>query len=68
VESFYNEFGIKQYNSFSGGFRYHEKVPAKVIPPKMKNELNREDLYRELGLSKKGNQVDYYKIDNDYVP
>jgi hypothetical protein len=22
IQEFYDEFGIKQYNSFSGGFRY----------------------------------------------
>lgn len=25
IDAFYQDFGIKQYNSFSGGFRYHQK-------------------------------------------
>lgn len=25
IQDFYNEFGIKQYNCFSGGYRYLEK-------------------------------------------
>jgi hypothetical protein len=31
IESFYKEFGIKQYNSFSGGFRYLEKPSQTFI-------------------------------------
>lgn len=42
IEEFYNEFGIKQYSSFSGGFRYHEK-PSKpqMMGPAEKDELSR---------------------------
>ena len=31
IREFYDEFGIKQYNSFSGGFRYLEKEKQQPI-------------------------------------
>jgi hypothetical protein len=37
-------------------------------PKRQTIDLNKETLYRELGISSKNEKLDTYKIDNEYVP
>ena len=64
VADFYDEFGIRQNHSFSGGFRFIEKNRPKPVVQEKKMEDR--DLYKEFGLSK--TNLESYKIDKEYVP
>ena len=64
VADFYDEFGIKQNHSFSGGFRFIDKnKPKSAVEQKV---IEEKDLYKEFGLSR--TKLESYKIDKEYVP
>lgn len=64
INNFYNQFGIKQYSCFSGGFKYIDKT--KAAPAEKPKQQQQRDLYNEFGLSK--TQYESYKLDKEYVP